>query len=151
MWPTLKPSQRVAVVGAVNPQSTNAVQTTAWIDMSQFESALAIIAVGAISAGGLIDAQIQQAQDNAGTGAKAVQTPQGVNKSITEIVAAGQNVQALINVRASEIDTNNGYRFIQLSITPSVAAALISGQVLGLDPKYGVASDHAAATQTQII
>ncbi len=144
MSPALKPSQRAAVVGSIDPQSAAAVKTTGWIDASQYANFLAVIGVGAITAGGLVDANILQATSNAGAGAKAVP-----GKAIVQIAAG--SVQALINFKQDDLDVNNGFSFVQVSVTPSVAASLIDAKVFGFDPRYGPADGYAAATQTQIV
>lgn len=148
MWPSLKPTQRVAIVGAINPQSATAVQVTPWIDASQFCNFLAKVGVGAISATGTVDAKIQQAQDAAGTGVKDV-----IGKAITQLTqAAGNgNQQALINLKGGDLDHMNGFTFFRLAITPAVAAALIYGEVEGFDPHYNTADALAATTVAQIV
>lgn len=146
----LKPSHRVGVVGAINPQSATTVQTSAWIDATTFHNYLALIALGAITATGLVNAKLQQATDNAGTGAKDV-----TGKAIAQMSAAApnSNQQALINLKQEDLDIANGFKFFQLSITPSVAAALIEATIVGLDPRYGFGSDaaNAAASQQQVV
>ncbi len=149
MWPALKPSQREAIVGSIDPQSATTVQSTGWIDGALFNNYEALILVGAISATGVVNASIQQATSAAGAGAKALGTP----LAITALTQAGGNSssQQRINFRGDLLDVANGYRYFQLSITPSVAAALIAGVVQGTDARYGPADGLAAATQTQII
>jgi hypothetical protein len=144
MWPTLKPSQRVAVVGSIDPQSATTAKSTGWIDASQFNNFMAEINIGAITATGTVDAKIQQASDSGGTGAKDI-----TGKAITQVVAG--SVQCLINVKQEDLDVANSFNFIKLVITPATAASLISGTVKGLDPRYGGADLYAAATQTQIV
>jgi hypothetical protein len=145
----LKPSQRAGVVGQINPQSATTEQTTSWIDATLFHNYLAIVQVGAMISTGLVDAAIQQATSSGGAGAKAI-----TGKAITEFTqTANPNEQALINIKQEDLDTANGFKWIQLSITPSVEAALIAGTVLGFDPRYGFASDstNAASSQVQVL
>ncbi len=148
MWPSLKPSQRAIVAGSINPQSATTVKTTGWIDVAQFANLLAVISVGVISSTGTVDAKLQQATDNSGTGAKDI-----TGKSITQLTQAGSNsnTQALINLKNDELDANGGFRYVQLSVTPATAAALISANVLGFDPSYGPADTQAAASVVQIV
>jgi hypothetical protein len=148
MWPSLKPSQREAILGFIPPQSAAAVQYTAWVDASLFLNAEGLVSVGALGASATVDAQLQQAQDNAGTGVKTV-----VGSAIVQLtkVAANDNSQVRINFMQADLDVSNGFRFIRLAITPAVAASLISGLLQGVDPRYGPADVLAAASQTQII
>jgi hypothetical protein len=48
------------------------VQTSGWFDATTFHNFLAMIQLGTITATGLVDAKVQQATDNSGTGAKDV-------------------------------------------------------------------------------
>ena len=145
MWPALQPSKKIAVMGAIDPQSATTVQTTGWVDSSTFENFLALIEVGVISGGGTVNATIQQATSSGGAGAKALGTPLSI-VALTQ-AGGGSSTQSLINFNSDDIDVTNGFRYLQLSITPSGAAALIAGQLLGVDARYGPADTLAAATQ----
>ena len=152
MWPALQPTKKIAVMGSINPQSATTVQTSAWVDASQFENILALVEIGVISAGGTVNATVQQATTNTGTGAKAIYPGNNTSGTALAIVAqtqagGGGSSQAPINIKPDDLDVNNGFRYIQLSITPSGAAALIAGQLLGVDARYGPADALAATTQ----
>ncbi len=146
--PALKPSQRVSVVGVINPQSANAVQTSAWLDATTFHNYMAVIKVGALGAAATVDAKIQQATSNAGAGAKDVP-----GRAITQLTKVGNddNKQVLINLKQEDLDFNNGFKFFQLSVTPAVAACLIDAAVLGFDPRYDFATDNDAATVDEAV
>ncbi len=152
MWPSLQPTKKIAVMAAINPQSATTVQSSGWVDASQFENMLAMVETGVISAGGTVSATVQQASSATGTGAKAIYP--GNNTSGTALAIApltqaggGSSSQAPINIKPDDLDVNNGFRWIQLTITPSGAAALIAGQLLGVDARYGPADGLAAASQ----
>lgn len=148
MWSSLKPSQRATIAAAINPQSATTVQVSGWVDASKFANILAKISVGVISATGTLDAKIQQATDSSGTGAKDI-----TGKAIVQMTQAGGsgNQQALINLKADELDATNGFRYVQLSVTPAVAAALIAAEVWGFDAVYGPADTQANASVVQTI
>lgn len=143
-----KPSQRAAIVGVIDPQSANAAKTTGWIDASKYLNYLATIAVGVLGAAATVDAKLEQATDGAGTGAKDI-----AGKAITQLTKAGNDdgKQVLVNLKQDDLDINGGFKFFRLSITPAVAASLITGTVQGFDPRYGVASDSDAATVDEIV
>jgi hypothetical protein len=106
---------------------------------------LALIQSGVLGTGATLDAKIQQATDASGTGAKDV-----AGKAITQIVkATGDSKQALINLRPDELDVNNGFSYVRLSVTVAVAASLTSAQLLGFNPRFapGDASNQAAVAQ----
>lgn len=144
----LKPSQRVSIVGAVDPQSSSTAKSSGWIDASNFHNYMAVIAIGAFGASGTVDAKLEQATDNSGTGAKDV-----TGKSITQLTDAGSddNKQVLINLKQEELDFANDFQFFRLTITPATAATLIYGEVLGFDPRYGVATDNDATTVDEVV
>lgn len=135
--PLLKPSDRVVLLAAINPQSATTVQSSGWVAMDLYESLLAEIRVGTISSSGTVDAKLQQATSSGGAGAKDI-----TGKSITQLTQAGSNSnsQAFINVTAGDLDSANGFNYVQLSITPATAAALITGALYGFDAKFAGAN-----------
>lgn len=144
--PALKPSQRVGIVGVISPVSQAAgTATSGWIDATTFHNYMAIVKSGVLGASATLDAKIQQATDNAGTGAKDV-----TGKAITQIVkASGDNKQVTIDLKQEDLDFNNGFKFFQLSATVATAASLIDGTILGFDPRYGFGTDNDAASVVQ--
>ncbi len=141
----LHPTQRLALLAAVNPQSASTAQVSGWIDASKFDNFLALVAVGALGSGATVDAKIQQAQDSSGTAAKDV-----AGKAVTQLTKTGSNDngQCLINLKQDELDFANGYGFIQLSVTPGVAASLIFAALFGFDARYEPPSQAASVEQT---
>jgi hypothetical protein len=131
--PNLKPSDRNALLGVVNPQSATTAKSTGWVNAGLFESLLAVVKAGAITATGTVDAKLEQATSSAGAGAKDI-----TGKAITQLTAAGtdDNKQALINCQSEDLDVANGFAFARLTITPATAAALIDGELWGLDARY---------------
>ena len=73
MFPNVKGSEQVAVIGAINPSSQAAGSAvTGWLSIAQFQKLLAIIQVGTFGASATVDANIQQATSAAGANAKAI-------------------------------------------------------------------------------
>lgn len=141
MFPNAKISEQLAVLATIDPVS-QAVGTIAsgWISAANFERFQATIQTGLLGAAATVDAKIQQATTAAGAGAKDV-----VGKAITQIVkATGDNKQAIIGLRANELDMNNGFAFFNVSITVGGAASLIAARVDG-----GVAKNLPANTLNQ--
>ena len=142
----VKPSEFLALLATINP-SLQAVGslTTGWIPMGNVHSLLAIITTGTLGASATVDANLQQAQDGTGTGAKPL-----TGKAITTLTGAG-GVQALINLQAQELDVNNGFGFVELTITVGVAASETAGILLGASTRYEPASAFNAASVSQIL
>jgi hypothetical protein len=134
--PNVRPSDKIALLGALNPISQAAATVTSgWIDASQYYNFLALIDTGVLGASATIDAKLQQATDSSGTGVKDI-----TGKAITQLVkASNDNNQAQINLRADELDINNGFNYFRLSLTVGTAASLIAAQIFGVDPRYGAA------------
>ena len=141
-----KLSEALAVLGAINPsQQAAGSLTTGWISMANAERVLALIQVGTFGASATVDANIQQAQDTTGTGAKAI-----TGKAITTLAAAGgNNVQASIDLRAEELDAANGYCAVELTITVGTAASETAGLVLAGGTRFVPASAFNAASVVQ--
>ncbi len=144
-----KLSETLAVLATINPSSQAAgTAYSGWVSMAEFDRILALIQVGAFGAAATVDANVSQAQDAAGTGAKAI----GTGKAITQLVAAGgNNVQALIDVRSTELDVANGYGFVQLAIVVGTAATETAGVMLGGDVRFVPASSFNQAGVVQIV
>lgn len=144
-----KLSEGLAVLATINP-SSQAVGSaySGWVPMANVRRLLALIQVGAFGVSATVDANVQQAQDAAGTGAKAI----GTGKAIATLQAAGgNNVQALINVEAHELDVANGFGYVQLSITVGTAATATSGVIIGGSTRFEPASAFNQAGVMQVI
>ncbi len=141
MFPNQKISEQLAVVATIDPVSQAAgTISTGWISAANFERYQATIQTGLMGAGATVDAKIQQATSAAGAGAKDV-----AGKAITQIVkATGDNKQAIIGLRASELDVNNGFAFFNVTVTVGVAASLIAARV-----DAGVSKNSPASTLNQ--
>ncbi|GAB9224859.1 hypothetical protein BDS110ZK18_66960 [Bradyrhizobium diazoefficiens] len=144
--PALRPSQRVGIVGFISPVSQAAgTVTSGWIDATTFHNFMAILKSGVLGAAATVDAKLQQATDNAGTGAKDV-----ASKAITQLVKAiNDNNQVTIDLKQEDLDFNNGFKWFRLSVTVGAAASLVDATILGFDPRYGFATDNDAATVVQ--
>jgi hypothetical protein len=142
-------SEVAAVVGVIDPDAYAAsTVTTGWIAAKDFNQFLAIVKAGDLGASATLDAKLEQATSAAGAGAKDI-----TGKAITQLTQAGtdSNKQALINVKPEELDVNGGFTHFRLSMTIGTATSDTGGLVLGLNARYGAASDHDAATVDEIV
>lgn len=131
--PNLKPSDRVTVLGVIDPQSATTVQGTGWIDMSRFDGLLAILSAGVLGSSTTLDGKFQQATSSGGAGAKDI-----TGKAATQLTQAGtdDSKQVLINLQAADLDVSGGFRYVKLTMTPATSTALIFGIVLGFNARY---------------
>lgn len=144
MTPNAKPSEHLSVLKTIDAISDTTTANSGWADMKNFHAMLALIDVGVITATGTVDAKLQQATTSGGAGAKDI-----TGKAITQLLAAGgNNKQILINVKAADLDTENGFEFVQLSITSAVAASVHFGALLGCFPRF---EDAAAFNQAGVV
>lgn len=144
--PALKPSQRVGVVGFISPLSQAAgTATSGWMDATTFHNYMAVLKTGVLGASATVDAKLQQATDNSGTGVKDV-----TGKAITQLVKASNDAnQVTIDLKQEDLDFGNGFKWFRLSVTVATAASLIDATILGFDPRYGFATDNDAASVVQ--
>lgn len=150
------PSEVAAVTATIDPDAYAADDATPytsdWMDMGDFESALAILQAGTIAASVTINAKLEQATSAAGAGAKDI-----TGKAITALVTGDSDKQALINVRGEELDAQNNFRYVRISVTisdsasPDAASADFGAVLLGFYPKYGPASDNDLASVDEIV
>lgn len=142
-------SEAAALVATVDPDAlTAATHTSDWVDMQDFERIMAIVAVGTLGTSATVDAKLEQATDSSGSGAKDI-----TGKAITQLTQAGSDddKQAIINCKADELDVENDFRYVRLSITVGTATSDGAGFVLGLEPRYAPASDRDLASVDEIV
>lgn len=148
------PSNRAVLASVVDPDAyAPATLTSGWVSLVDFGSILAIIAWGTLGSGATINAKLEQASDASGTGVKDIS-----GKAITEVDVTDSpephDQQALINCRADELDVDNDFTHVRLSITSTDSnspqeGSDVAGFVLGLDAKYQPEAD--AATVAEVI
>ena len=147
----VKASEQVALLGVIPPASQGVGSvSTGWVSASEFMKFLGVVSVGAFGASATVDANIQQATSSSGAGAKAIAIPSG-NLAITELAAGTNNIQAELNLDAQILDVNNGFDYINLTITVGVAACLVSGELWGFAPRLAPASDFNATSVAQVV
>lgn len=127
--------------------AASTVTTPTWVNLNVYRRMLFLIETGVLGASATVDAKVRQATDSSGTGAKDVP-----NRAITQIVkATGDNKRAMINLNVDDdLDTNNGFAFVQLSITIGTAASIVGADVFGL-PGYETADQFNSANVVQIV
>jgi hypothetical protein len=137
MHSNVKPSDQVTLLDKLPPISQGvATVTTGWVKASDYNQLLALLALGVMGASGTVDAKLQQATDSGGSGAKDV-----TGSNITQMVkATDDNKFSFINLDPQRLDVNGGFSYVRLSVTVGTAASLIYGALLGLNPRYGIAS-----------
>lgn len=144
-----KPSEMVAVVATIDPDANTAgALTSDYVDAASFEQIMAIVMAGALGTNGTLDAKLVQATSSGGAGVKDI-----TGKAITQLTEAGtdSDKQAIIQVRADELDVAGGFRYVALVHTVAVATSDSGAVVLGLNPTYGPASDYDLASVDEIV
>lgn len=145
---TQKPSDEIAVLATIDPDAYTAnTYVSDYASAEYFEEFLAIIEVGTIGASGTVNAKLRQATSSTGAGVKDI-----TSKAITALTEAGtdSDKQALINLRADELDRANGFKFVCVSMT-NVATVDMGALLLGIKPKHGPASGHDLASVDEIV
>lgn len=141
MFPNARIAEQLSVLATIDPVSQGAgTVTTGWLSASNHERFEAIIQTGVMGASGTLDGKLQQATDSAGTGVKDI-----TGKALAQILkAAGDNKQALINLRQDEMDLANNFTYFRLSLTVGTATSLISAVV-----QAGIARNYPASALNQ--
>lgn len=144
-----KASDIAALCAAINPVSQGiGTATSGWVAAKDFHRFLAVFTAGVLGAAATLDAKIQQASDAAGTGAKDLSPA----KAITQMVkATDDNKAAEINFSGADLDLDNSFTHVRISMTVGAAASLISGHLLGIGPRFAPASDTDAAAVKEIV
>lgn len=119
-------SEGAALLTSISPVSAVAANTPVWVDTSLYPRLVAKLKVGLIAAGGTLDMKLQQATSAAGANAKDI-----AGKAIVQLADTADNVDRWIELRTEELDVDGGFRYVGCLVTPAVAAALISMEILG--------------------
>lgn len=145
------PSNRAAFAGVIDPDAyAPAAISTGWVSMVTFKNIMAVVMAGDFGTAGTINAKLEQAQDSGGTGVKDI-----TGKAITALTQAGSdsNKQAIINCRDDELDINNDFTHVRLTVTvgdttsPVTATSDMAAFIIGMDPKFGPADDLASVDE----
>ncbi len=143
-------SEDIAIVGVIDPDANAAGNLTSdWADAGLFGEITAIVTVGTLGTSGTIDCVLQQATDSSGTGAKDI-----TGKAITQITQAGtdqSDTQAVVSVRAEELDTANGFSYVAAKLTTGTATSDSGVVLLGRLPRHAPASDNDLASVGEIV
>ena len=143
-------SEKAAIVATIDPDVlTAAAHSSDYVDMGKFEQLMAIVLVGTLGASATFDFKLQQATDSSGTGVKDI-----TGKSITQKTQASpdaSDTQAIVNLRAEDLDMDNGFRYVKGVLTVATASSDGGAVLLGLNPRNGPASDNDLASVDEIV
>ena len=144
-----KATDQVAVVGVIDPDA-NAAGTvySDYVNMEYFEEVLGIGLAGTFGTSGTLDFSLVQATSATGASVKAI-----TGKAATQLThAATENdLQAVINLKAADLDSANSFSFVALKMVTAVATGDSGGVLLGIKPKHGPANAHDVASVTEIV
>ena len=137
-------SEEWAVIGTIDPDAYAAAAATSdVIDMSKFDSVVAIVMAGTLGTSATLDGKLQ-ASTATGSGMADI-----TGKSITQLVkATDDDKQAIINLSEDEIDP--GDRYVQLVMTVGAATSDAGAIILGR-AKHRPASDSDLASVADIV
>lgn len=143
-------SDSVAVVATIDPDAYVASTVTSdYVDMSKFHRIMAIVFAGTLGASATLNAKLRQATDGSGTSVKDI-----TGKAITALTQAspdGSDKQGVINCKADELDLDNKFDFVCLSVTIAAATSDAGGVILGFTSRYEPASGFDLASVAEII
>ena len=137
----VKPSDQAVLAATIDPDVlTAANHDSDYVDMSNFDAALAIVSMGTLGSSATVDADILEATSSGGAGAQVL-------KSITQLTQAGSDddKQVAINVWSHEL--SEGFTHIALRITVGTASCDGAGFILGFGARYQPAADLASVDE----
>lgn len=120
--------EKYALLAVIDPQTINSTpKTSPWVDSGGVHELFAELLLGDM-ANETVDFKIEQATDNAGTGAKDLKAATQRAASLT----ANDLKQVQISVDAARLDIANGFRFVRIravtgGVTGGPGAATLRG------------------------
>lgn len=147
-----KLGEQIAILASVDASSQAVgTVTSTWVPVALFNRFAALLDIGSSGAAGTTALAVLQAQDNAGTGSKALtNTITGVAVA-TSAPIAGNSKQAIVDFLPDWVDSNNGYGYVAVTVTVAVNAVLTSALLVGHAPRYGSAAAFNQAGVAQVI
>lgn len=133
---TEKFSESHDLLDSIRPQSTSTQVNGSYVSIKDYPRIIAKCAVGAIAATGTLTFQVRQAQDSSGTGVKAL-------KASAALTDADDNKDIWLEIRAEELDVDNGFDHVRIEVVAATAASLVQAELLGFVGRYGPASQPA--------
>ena len=121
-----KGSDKASYQYVIEPLAQAAATTGLWIDAGIASNFLAHVGAGLV--GTSVDLKIQQATDSSGTSAKDI-----TGLAITQLTAVGS---ALINITASDLDTDNDFTHIAMVLTTVGATTVAGAELIAIDARY---------------
>jgi hypothetical protein len=152
MLPNVKINELMASLDYFAPvsQGIATVTTPSWIYVGNLQALQAKIMTGVMSATSTVTVNVQQATSSGGAGAKNI-----TGKTLSLTQAGGNSGQInTIDFRPQDLDTNNGFCYVQINAVVAAAASLLAMELLGEARFEAVnaagASLNAAAVGTQV-
>lgn len=136
-------SQALALGTPIHPVSQGVgTADSGGLDVQKFRRAMFVVNVGAVGAGGTVDAKLQESADNS-----TFTDLSGTGVSITQITTS--NKVATLEVRAGQLTK----RYVRCRVTVGGNAVLIAVNALGGEAvvKPGSQNDAAAVAQRQVV
>jgi hypothetical protein len=111
---------------------------SAWASLQNYHRARLVVNVGDMLAGSTFYAQIMQAQDAAGTGAKVIGSKTGFIKATTTLTEANgdQNELLCIELQTEELDIDNGFEFVGAAFYVAGNAVELSCELSAYEPRF---------------
>lgn len=142
-----KPSEKVAVVGTIDPDALAATtgDATDWISMVDYQQVMFVVLIGNVVTTGLVDFLVQEAKDSTGG---SVATLQSGTLNITQLDSTDDDSQVVVNVETEDLGTDFNFVRGVLALTDAGADAAVVA--LGLLPRFAPASDTDLASVAEI-
>jgi len=122
----------------LEPVAGAATTNTSYLDAGSAFNYLCLVSAGTV--GTSVNVKIQQATDASGTSVKDIS-----GLAITELTGAGS---ALINIVASDLDTDNGFNHIRANVITVGASTVVGVQLMSIDQRYEVEAQGTQIDET---
>ena len=112
-----------------------AVVSADFADLGNYHRAVLVVHTGAMVSGTGLEIQLLQATSAIGAGAKGIPTDLAPEK-ILELDGDDDDSIFVIELRAEELDINNGFHFVGISYDVDDQNATFSAILFGIEPRY---------------
>lgn len=121
------------LLGRIVPASYTTEQNSGRFDVAKYRRIVVIYELGVLGTNTTLDSDIEQADAASGGTLKAI-----TGKSIAQLTQAGSDGGKAVGmeIRTEELDTNNGFHWLNVELTPATSTAIVSVLVLGGGARY---------------
>lgn len=104
-----------------------------WVSLATYHRAFALLEIGDMATNATVYIGLQQAQDAAGTGVKAIS---GKVSNVHSQASGDTGTPVGIELQTEELDVDGHFEFVRMYVVTSVNTVIYSAMLFGTEPRF---------------